>query len=78
MTEVERIIAIICEVGKLPEVGPDQDLQEAGFTSMSVLQLLVELEDAFNVSIPDDQYMACHTPNDLYRMIDGLRVKEIA
>jgi acyl carrier protein len=78
MTDVERIITIICEVGKLPEVGPDQDLQEAGFTSMSVLQLLVELEDAFGVSIPDDKYMECHTPNDLCRMIEGLKVKEIA
>lgn len=38
----------------LPEnFGPSDDLQEAGLDSMAIMQLLVLLEEKYDVSLPD-------------------------
>ncbi len=65
--DLERIMLIVCEVGKISQIQPDDDIFEAGFSSVNVLQLLVELETALEVSIPDDQFIKSRSPERFVR-----------
>ena len=40
MSDVQEIVAMVCRIGNLTQLGPDDILYEAGFTSMGALQLL--------------------------------------
>jgi acyl carrier protein len=68
-TELDRVIAVILEIGKIESLGPDADIYDAGFNSASALALLTELEDAFNVTIPDDRFPAARTARALLDLI---------
>jgi acyl carrier protein len=63
--EIDKIIAIIRQVTGVTELSPEEDFYDAGVSSIAALSLLVELEAAFDVSIPDDRFMTCRTANDL-------------
>jgi acyl carrier protein len=76
--DLARITAIICNVGKLSHVGPDDDFHKAGLSSINALELLLELETACDVSIQDDEFIAARTPRDLFTIIDRLRKQEHA
>jgi acyl carrier protein len=76
--DLDRITAIICSVGRLSHVGPDDDYQKAGLSSIKALELLLELETACAVSIPDDEFITARTPLDLFTIIDRLRKQEHA
>jgi acyl carrier protein len=69
---IEEISAIVTRVGNIPEVGADEDIFQAGMSSADALKLLLELEAAFDVSIPDDEFVAARTPRDLSSMIERL------
>jgi acyl carrier protein len=71
--DLERVSTLICTVGKIAPIDPDADFYEAGFSSVSALQLLMELEDAFGVSIPDDQFITARTPRALHEIVVGLQ-----
>jgi acyl carrier protein len=73
LDELERITTIVCEVGKIAHVGPDDDFYDAGFSSINALELLLQLEDACEVSIPDDQFITARTARDLAAIIVQLR-----
>ncbi|MCC6551610.1 MAG: acyl carrier protein [Polyangiaceae bacterium] len=70
---MDRVIELILKVGNLPAIGPDQDFYDAGFSSIRALQLLTELEDEFNVTIPDDRFPAARTPRALLDIIQELQ-----
>jgi len=72
----ERITAILCRVGKLQNIGPDEDFYSAGFSSISALELLLELETEFGVSIPDDQFVPARTVRALDAVISGLNQEQ--
>ena len=69
---LERILTIVQETGKIENIGPSDDFYDAGFSSINALQLLLELETAFNVSIPDDQFVAARTCASLHALISQL------
>ena len=71
--DFDRIMAVIRETGGIDGVGPLDDFYEAGFSSISALTLLLELETAFDVSIPDDKFIEARTPRALETMIAGLK-----
>lgn len=71
--ELDQVTKIICSVGKVAELSPDQDFYEAGVSSISALSLLIELESAYNVSIPDDQFVAARTGRQLHGLIEKIR-----
>ena len=73
MTELETITQLISQVGKIPAVAPDADIFDAGFVSINALELLVELETQFDVSIPDDDFLKARTPRDLMEMVSRLK-----
>lgn len=73
-THVSTVIELICKVGGLSHLEPDQDYFDAGVTSVMALPLLLEVEDRFQVSLPDDQFIAVRTArslSDLVRTIEN-------
>jgi len=71
---VQTVIAVICEVGGVAGLEPDQDFYEAGLTSVQALPLLMELESRFEISIPDDHFIAARSARALTDVV--LRIKE--
>jgi acyl carrier protein len=72
--EISSIIATIRRLGGIDEVAADQDFYDAGVSSLQALGLLVELEDAFAVAIPDAEFIKARTPRALYDVILAQRV----
>jgi acyl carrier protein len=76
--DLQRITDIICEVGKISGVGPDEDIYDAGFSSINALELLMELESALEVSLPDDDFINARSPRALHAVIERLRQEQPA
>lgn len=70
LTQVTETIA---RMGNLNGLEPDQDFYDAGVTSIMALPILLDLEDAFQVSIPDDRFIAARTPRALAELIASLQ-----
>lgn len=68
-----QVTETISRMGNLNGLAPDQDFYEAGITSIMALPILLDLEDAFQVSIPDDRFIAARTPRALAELIASLR-----
>ncbi|MBV9670388.1 MAG: acyl carrier protein [Acidobacteriales bacterium] len=75
LSSIEREVAEITKriAGISGDLAPDQDIYDAGLSSVASLTLLIELEEAFTVSISDEQFVACRTVGDLSRMISELQ-----
>lgn len=70
---LREVMGLVCRTGKLTQLEPEQDIFDAGFESIDSLELLVELEGAFEVAIPDDRYVECRSAQALSTMIAQLR-----
>jgi acyl carrier protein len=68
----ERVIAALASVKRIPAdtIKLDTNLQQMGIDSLDVFSLLFELENAFNISIPDDDVRALRTVNDI---VEGIK-----
>jgi acyl carrier protein len=73
---LERIAALVRDTGRIEEIGVDEDFYDAGFTSLRSLELLLQLETEWAVSIPDEEFVAARTVRSLGEML--ARVKETA
>lgn len=73
-----QIMAVVRRLGRLSELSPGEDFYAAGFSSVSALELLMELESTFDVSISDDQFIDARSVDGLTAMIVRLRQKEVA
>jgi acyl carrier protein len=71
-TELNRIVDLVCKIGKLPTLNPDDDYYDQGFSSINALQLLMELEEQFAVSIGDDDFVAARTCSSLLKLVSRL------
>jgi acyl carrier protein len=69
---LNRVLAIVRSTGNLAEINPNEDFYDAGFSSINALQLLLELEGAFDVTIPDDEFVAARTCTDLHELVTRL------
>jgi acyl carrier protein len=67
-----RVIATLASVKRIPadKITLEANLQELGIDSLDVFTLLFELENAFQISIPDDDVRSIHTVNDI---VEGVR-----
>ena len=63
----EKVIETLASVKRIPadNITLDTNLQELGIDSLDVFSLLFELENAFKVSIPDDDVRSIRTVNDI-------------
>jgi acyl carrier protein len=75
---IEQFTEFVCKVGKIPPVGPDDDFYGAGFSSIKALELLVELESTYSVSIPDDQFILARTSRELHAIVTRLAQESAA
>src|SRR5437899_8669770 len=75
---VERVIQIISQVGGIGTPSPHTEIYRAGFSSVRVLELLLALEDEFQVTIPDKEFMTARTAREIARLIDRLRERQVA
>ena len=68
----EKVIATLASVKRIPadKITVDTNLQELGIDSLDVFTLLFELENAFNISIPDDDVRSIKTVKDI---VDGIK-----
>ena len=63
----EKVIATLASVKRIPaeSITLETNLQEMGIDSLDVFSLLFELENAFKISIPDDDVRSIKTVNDI-------------
>jgi acyl carrier protein len=69
-----RVIAIVCETGPIASISADEDFYDAGFTSLKSLQLLLQLESEWNISIPDDEFIVARSARSLDELVTRLKV----
>jgi acyl carrier protein len=69
----ERVSEIVRRVGSISDLALDEDYYDAGLTSLGSLNLLLELEDAFGVSISDEKFIACRNVRALTTTIEDLK-----
>ena len=70
---LSTILEIIHRVGGIQNLAPDQDFYEAGVSSVNALPLLMEIEDQFQVSIPDERFLTARTAGDMNALILDLK-----
>ena len=78
LDSLDAVLNTIRDVTGVTNVLPDQDFYDAGVTSVQALPLLLELEDRFQVSIPDDRFVAARSARRLSEMIQDLSKRECA
>jgi acyl carrier protein len=68
----EKVIATLATVKRIPaeNITMNTNLQEMGIDSLDVFTLLFELENAFKISIPDDDVRSIKTVNDI---VEGVK-----
>ena len=68
----EKVISTLASVKRIPAdtITLQTNLQDLGIDSLDVLTLLFELENAFKISIPDDDVRSLRTVNDV---VDGIK-----
>jgi len=68
----EKVIATLASVKRIPAdtITLDTNLQEMGIDFLDVFSLLFELENAFKISIPDDDVRSIKTVNDI---VEGVK-----
>jgi acyl carrier protein len=66
------VISTLASVKRIPAdtIKLDTNLQDLGIDSLDVFTLLFELENAFKISIPDDDVRSLRTVNDV---VDGIK-----
>ena len=74
MDTFEKICAIVAARFELTEAALSQDTtwEEVGADSIDLVDLITELEDKCNVSIPDEAIDDLRTIGDLAQLIDTL------
>ena len=67
----EKVISTLASVKRIPAdtIKLDTSLQDLGIDSLDVFTLLFELENAFKISIPDDDVRSLRTVNDVVQGI---------
>jgi len=69
----EKVLKAIASVKKIPVdwVNAGQSLEELGVDSLDAVTMVFDLEEVFQISIPDDKVRSLRTVQDI---IDGVRM----
>jgi len=71
--DLETLKEILCRLLSRESIVEDEDIYQAGLTSIMVLPLLAEIEDTFQLTVPDADFLNARTPRALAQMIQQLR-----
>ena len=68
----EKVISTLASVKRIPAdtITLETNLQDLGIDSLDVFTLLFELENAFKITIPDDDVRSLRTVSDV---VDGIK-----
>jgi acyl carrier protein len=70
--EIKRVL--VEEIGiDAADIRPDESFIQMGIDSLEMANLVLELEDAFGVEIPDDDLKTILTPNDVLAYVSANR-----
>ena len=67
-----KVIATLASVKRIPaeKISLETNLQEMGIDSLDVFTLIFELENAFQISIPDEEVRSIRSVSDV---VEGVR-----
>ena len=68
----QKVIEIVCDAAEIPpeRVAPDKDLVEECFIdSLDMLQIFVDVEEAFDIKFPEKEIDKLRTVNDIVSYI---------
>jgi acyl carrier protein len=68
----EKVLAVIAQIKRLPSesVALDSSFEELGIDSLDGMNILFELENEFDINIPDEQARSIHSVRE---MVDGVK-----
>ena len=68
----EKVLGIIASVKRIPRerVTPESTFEQLGIDSLDGMNILFEIEGAFDISIPDEQAKSIRTVRE---MLEGVR-----
>ena len=71
--EFEKIRAMICEEYEIDEdeVTPETNLEDLNFDSLDMVEIAMDIEDEFNVEVPDDALEKFQTIGDIVRFLEN-------
>ncbi len=72
-TIVPAVIEIISTVAGVKPMPANEDFYESGVTSVMALPILLELEDRYGVSIPDDRFIAARSAQAVAQLVLDLK-----
>jgi acyl carrier protein len=77
-TVAERVIRVFSEFKKVPpeEIKLDTTFEELGFDSLDGLNLIFELEEEFNVTVPDDKAQSMKSVREVVEGIEEIVGKQ--
>jgi len=75
MSDVQRIVEIIKGAGELEALDASQDFYKAGIDSMKAMDVMLQLETDFGVTIPDERFIQARTADALASLVDALRAE---
>ena len=67
----QRIIAESTE-NSLDAISPETTLDELGLDSIDLVDLVMEIEQAFSVSVPDEEFENIKTVSDIVTLIENM------
>ncbi|MBT3203081.1 MAG: acyl carrier protein [Gammaproteobacteria bacterium] len=72
---LEKIAVTIAKVAHcdIEDVKPDTKLKELGIDSLKAISVLFELEEVFDVEIPNELIPSIVTVNDIVQKLDDIR-----
>ncbi len=72
---LQKVAEIIVNIGQCKEedVIPDAELSALGIDSLKAITVLFELEEAFDIEIPNEMIASIVTVGDILQKIEDLR-----
>lgn len=67
--DIDKIKQILHTLLNKKNIEDDEDIYEAGLTSIMALPLLCEIENTFGLVVPDSEFLEAHTPRALAQMV---------
>jgi acyl carrier protein len=79
-TVSEKVIRVFSEFKKVPpeEIKPETTFEELGFDSLDGLNLIFELEEEFDLVIPDDKAQSMRSVSQVIEGIETLLAEKEA
>jgi acyl carrier protein len=75
-TVADRVIAVIARVRKIPpqEISLDVTFEQLSIDSLGIIDLLFELEEEFDIEIPDDEAMRMENVGEVVSSLEEFLV----